>query len=113
LNTKGDGSFFKTFEKQKGRKFRAAYTFPKANQDIWIRYWLAAGGVDPDKSVELLTVPAAETVAGLRNGSIELFSTGDPWPTRAVSEKFGYLVATTANIWRVHPRNSWPFGLTG
>ena len=103
LNTKGDGSFFKTFEKQKGRKFRAAYTFPKANQDIWIRYWLAAGGVDPDKSVELLTVPAAETVAGLRNGSIELFSTGDPWPTRAVSEKFGYLVATTANIWRVHP----------
>jgi len=34
---------------------------------------------------------------------MELFSTGDPWPTRAVSEKFGYLVATTANIWRVHP----------
>ena len=59
LNTKGDGTFFKTFEKEKGRKFRAAYTFPKANQDMWIRYWLAAGGVDPDKNVELLTLPAA------------------------------------------------------
>ncbi|KEF41628.1 MAG: bicarbonate-binding protein [Cyanobium sp. CACIAM 14] len=103
LNTKGDGAFFKKFEKEKGRKFRAAYTFPKANQDMWIRYWLAAGGVDPDNNVELLTVPAAETVAGLRNGTMELFSTGDPWPTRAVEEKFGYMVATTANIWRVHP----------
>jgi bicarbonate transport system substrate-binding protein len=26
---------------------------------MWIRYWLAAGGVDPDKNVELLTLPAA------------------------------------------------------
>jgi hypothetical protein len=68
LNTKGDGKFFKTFEKEKGRKFRAAYTFPKANQDMWIRYWLAAGGVDPDKNVELLTAPAAETVTGLHHG---------------------------------------------
>ncbi|MGB7566196.1 MAG: CmpA/NrtA family ABC transporter substrate-binding protein [Prochlorococcaceae cyanobacterium] len=103
LDTKGDGAFFTKFEKEKGRKFRAAMTFPKANQDMWIRYWLAAGGVDPDKNVELLTVPSAETVAGMRNGTMELFSTGDPWPSRAVKEKFGYLVATTANIWRVHP----------
>jgi bicarbonate transport system substrate-binding protein len=103
LNTKGDGKFFKEFETKNKRKFRAAYTFPKANQDMWIRYWLAAGGVDPDQNVELLTVPAAETVAGLRNGTMELFSTGDPWPTRVVNDKIGYLVATTANIWRVHP----------
>jgi hypothetical protein len=67
LNTKGDGKFFKEFETKNKRKFRAAYTFPKTNQEMWIRYWLAAGGVDPDKNVELLTVPAAETVAGLRN----------------------------------------------
>ena len=26
---------------------------------MWIRYWLAAGGVDPDKNLELLTLPAA------------------------------------------------------
>jgi bicarbonate transport system substrate-binding protein len=95
--------FFKSFAQKEGRKFRAAYTFPKANQDIWIRYWLAAGGIDPDKEVELLTVPATETVQGLRNGTMELFSTGDPWPTRVVNDKIGYLATTTAAMWPVHP----------
>ncbi len=95
--------FFKSFSHKEVRKFRAAYTFPKANQDIWIRYWLAAEGIDPDKEVELLTVPATETVQGLRNGTMELFSTGDPWPTRVVNDKIGYLATTTASIWPVHP----------
>ena len=48
-----------------GTPFKAAYTFPKANQDFWIRYWLAASGVDPDKEISLLTVPAAQTVANM------------------------------------------------
>ena len=95
--------FFQTFTKKEGRKFRAAYTFPKANQDMWIRYWLAAGGVNPNKDVELLTVPTPETLQGMKNGSMEAFSTGDPWPTRISKDKVGYLAATTAQIWKVHP----------
>jgi bicarbonate transport system substrate-binding protein len=37
------------FDKMKsdGTRFKAAYTFPKSNQEFWIRYWLAANGVDP------------------------------------------------------------------
>ncbi|WP_216905298.1 CmpA/NrtA family ABC transporter substrate-binding protein [Synechococcus sp. CCY 0621] len=96
-------SFIKDFPQTEKRKFRAAYTFPKANQDMWIRYWLAAGGIDPDKDVELLTVPSTETVQGMRNGTMELFSTGDPWPTRVVNDKIGYLATTTAYLWPVHP----------
>lgn len=103
LNLKGDRNFFKDYEKKNGREFRAAYTFPKANQEFWIRYWLAAGGVDPDKEVSLLTVPAAETVAGMRNGTMDLFSTGDPWPARVVNDNLGYMAATTAAMWPVHP----------
>jgi len=95
--------FFEKFSKKEGRKFRATYTFPKANQDIWIRYWLAAGGVNPDKDVELLTVPAPETLQGMKNGTMEAFSTGDPWPSRIAKDNVGYLAATTAQIWKVHP----------
>ena len=95
--------FFQTFNQKQGRKFRAAYTFPRANQDIWIRYWLAAGGVNPNKDVELLTVPAPETLQGMKNGTTEAFSTGDPWPSRIVRDDVGYLAATTAQIWKVHP----------
>jgi bicarbonate transport system substrate-binding protein len=95
--------FFETFNQKEGRKFRAAYTFPKANQEFWIRWWLAAGGVDPDKQVELLVVPTPETLQGMRNGSMEAFSTGDPWPSRIARDGIGYLAATTSQIWKVHP----------
>ncbi len=102
LKTSSPG-FFQTFNQKEGRKFRASYTFPKANQDIWIRYWLAAGGVNPNKDVELLTVPAPETLQGMRNGTMEAFSTGDPWPSRITKADVGYLAATTAQIWKAHP----------
>jgi len=95
--------FFQSFQQKQGRKFRATYTFPRANQDIWIRYWLAAGGVNPNKDVELLTVPAPETLQGMKNGTMEAFSTGDPWPSRISRQDIGYLAATTAQIWKVHP----------
>jgi bicarbonate transport system substrate-binding protein len=95
--------FFQKFSQEEGRKFRASYSFPKANQDFWIRYWLAAGGVNPDRDVELLTVPAPETLQGMKNGTMEAFSTGDPWPSRISNSGVGYLATTTAQIWKVHP----------
>ncbi|MEA5534902.1 CmpA/NrtA family ABC transporter substrate-binding protein [Crocosphaera sp. XPORK-15E] len=89
--------------KKEGKPFRAAYTFPKVNQDFWIRYWLAAGGIDPDKEVNLMTVPAAQTVANMKTGSMEGFSTGDPWPARIVGEGVGFMAALTAQLWAFHP----------
>lgn len=89
--------------KQAGTPFRAAFTFPKANQDLWIRYWLAAGGINPDTDVNLMTVPAAQTVANMKTGSMDGFSTGDPWPTRIVADDIGFMAALTAQIWANHP----------
>ncbi len=93
------------FDKLKagGSRFKAAYTFPQANQDFWIRYWLAAGGINPDTDVELLTVPSAQTVANMKTGTMDAFSTGDPWPYRIVIDKIGFLAALTAEIWKNHP----------
>lgn len=89
--------------KQAGNPFRAAYTFPRANQDFWIRYWLAAGGINPDTEVNLLTVPAAQTVANMKTGTMEAFSTGDPWPARIVGDDIGFVAALTSQIWPYHP----------
>jgi bicarbonate transport system substrate-binding protein len=89
--------------KSGGTRFKAAYTFPKANQEFWIRYWLAANGVNPDTDIELLTVPAAQTVANMKTGSMDAFSTGDPWPYRIVKENIGFIPALTAEIWKGHP----------
>ncbi|MGB7522370.1 MAG: CmpA/NrtA family ABC transporter substrate-binding protein, partial [Spirulinaceae cyanobacterium] len=63
--------YIKSFPANEGRKFKAAHTFPQVNQDFWIRYWFAAGGVDPDTEIDLLAVPPAETVQGMRNGTMD------------------------------------------
>jgi bicarbonate transport system substrate-binding protein len=89
--------------KTTGTPFKAAYTFPKANQDFWIRYWLAAGGINPDTDVNLIAVPAAQTVANMKTGTMDAFSTGDPWPARIVADQIGFMSALTAEIWPYHP----------
>jgi bicarbonate transport system substrate-binding protein len=83
--------------------FTAAYTFPRVNQDFWIRYWLAAGGIDPNQDVKLIAVPAAQTVANMRTGTMDGFSTGDPWPYRIVKDKIGFMAVLTSQIWPYHP----------
>jgi bicarbonate transport system substrate-binding protein len=102
VNLKDKVSYFKEIAAS-GTRFKAAYTFPKSNQEFWIRYWLAAGGVDPDVDVELLTVPTAQTVADMKRGAMDAFSTGDPWPNRIVSEGFGFTPVLTAEMWKAHP----------
>lgn len=86
-----------------GTPFKLAYTFPRANQDFWVRYWLAAGGIDPDNDVSLITVPAAQTVANMKTGTMDGFSTGDPWPDRIAKDGIGFLATLTADIWPYHP----------
>jgi bicarbonate transport system substrate-binding protein len=102
LKLEGKQAFFDQL-KSGGTRFKAAYTFPKANQEFWIRYWLAAGGIDPDQQVELLTVPASQTVADMKRGAMDAFSTGDPWPYRIVADKIGFIPALTAELWKAHP----------
>ncbi len=98
-----DPDYIKAFEKTEGRKFKAAHTFPNANQDFWIRYWFASNGVDPDKDIDLLAVPSAETVQGMKRGTMDAFSTGDPWPYRIVADDIGYMSALTQQLWQFHP----------
>ncbi|MBD2744881.1 CmpA/NrtA family ABC transporter substrate-binding protein [Coleofasciculus sp. FACHB-1120] len=83
--------------------FTAAHTFPQVNQDFWIRYWLAANGIDPDADMKLIPVPSAQTVANMKTGTMDAFSTGDPWPYRIVKDKIGFMAALTAEIWKNHP----------
>jgi bicarbonate transport system substrate-binding protein len=98
-----DPEYIRGYQKNEGRKFKAAFTFPNANQDFWIRYWFAANGINPDKDIDLLAIPPSETVQGMRTGTMDAFSTGDPWPNRIVAENIGFLSALTEQIWKAHP----------
>ena len=39
-------------KKASGKLLKAAQTFPGGTHDLWMRYWLAANGVDPNKDAD-------------------------------------------------------------
>lgn len=95
-------------EKNKtGDKFKAAVTFPGGTHDLWMRYWLAANGVDPNKSADLVVIPPPQMVANMQSGTMDTFCVGEPWNERLVNKKLGYSVLTTGEIWRDHPEKAF------
>ncbi|MBW4505833.1 MAG: nitrate ABC transporter ATP-binding protein [Scytonematopsis contorta HA4267-MV1] len=76
---------------------------PASMHNLLLRYWLASGGVDPDKDVHIQTLPPAQMVADLQQGSIDGYCIGEPWNIRAAEEGVGFTVASDVDIWQGHP----------
>src|SRR5438874_9139529 len=49
-----------------GEPLTFAMTFPPGTHAMWMRYYLAAGGINPDKDINLITVPPAQMVANMK-----------------------------------------------
>ncbi|RVU03373.1 bicarbonate-binding protein [Novosphingobium umbonatum] len=94
-------------KKASGKKITMAMTFPGGTHDLWIRYWLAAGGIDPDKDVDLITVPPPQMVANMKAGTMDAFCVGEPWNAQLVDQKLGYTAVSTGQMWMNHPEKSF------
>ncbi|ANV26537.1 MULTISPECIES: CmpA/NrtA family ABC transporter substrate-binding protein [Agrobacterium] len=96
------------FEKKKaeGKEIKAAMTFPGGTHDLWIRYWLAAGGIDPDKDVSTIVVPPPQMVANMKVGNMDVFCVGEPWNEQLVNQGIGFTACTTGELWKRHPEKA-------
>ena len=54
-------------------------TFPPGTHAMWMRYWLASGGIHPDKDVTLITIPPPQMVANMKVDKMDGFCVGEPW----------------------------------
>jgi nitrate/nitrite transport system substrate-binding protein len=91
----------------KGKKFKAAVTFPGGTHDLWMRYWLAAHGIDPNTAADLVVIPPPQMVANMQTGTMDTFCVGEPWNERLVNKKLGYTVAQTGELWKLHPEKAF------
>ena len=80
-----------------------AGTFPIGTHALWIRYWLASGGVHPDKDIKLITIPPPQMVANMKTGNMDGFCVCEPWNAQAVEQGIGFTATTTQGIWKNHP----------
>lgn len=87
-------------------KSSAAMTFPGGTHDLWLRYWLAAGGIDPNRDVSTIVVPPPQMVANMKVGSMDAFCVGEPWNAQLINQKIGYTALTTGELWANHPEKS-------
>ncbi|MDI6024868.1 CmpA/NrtA family ABC transporter substrate-binding protein [Corticibacterium sp. UT-5YL-CI-8] len=103
------GKLKEAFAKKKadGAPAKVAMTFPGGTHDLWLRYWLAAGGIDPDSDVETIVVPPPQMVANMKVGTMDCFCVGEPWNAQLVNQGIGYTAVNTAEIWNKHPEKSF------
>ncbi|HTL60915.1 MAG TPA: CmpA/NrtA family ABC transporter substrate-binding protein [Nitrospira sp.] len=91
----------KTAADMKG--FRFCVPFDYSMHNYLLRYFLAEGGVHPDKDVQIRVVPPAEMVANLKAGNVDGYLGPDPFNQRAVYENAGFIFKLSKDIWDRHP----------
>jgi nitrate/nitrite transport system substrate-binding protein len=89
--------------KSGGKEVKCAVTFPGGTHDLWMRYWLAAGGINPDTDVSTIVVPPPQMVANMKVNTMEAFCVGEPWNAQLVTQKLGYTALVTGELWKDHP----------
>ncbi|MBB3978243.1 nitrate/nitrite transport system substrate-binding protein [Rhizobium azooxidifex] len=94
-------------KKAAGGDVKVAVTFPGGTHDLWMRYWLAAGGIDPDKDVSVIVVPPPQMVANMKVGNMDAFCVGEPWNEQLVNQGVGFTACSTGEIWKGHPEKAF------
>ncbi len=93
--------------KSTGKELKVAMTFPGGTHDMWMRYWLAAGGVEPAKDVSVIPVPPPQMVANMKSQTMEAFCVGEPWNAQLVNQQQGYTALVTGELWKDHPEKAF------
>jgi ABC-type nitrate/sulfonate/bicarbonate transport system substrate-binding protein len=73
-------------------------TFPYSTHNYQLRFWMAAGGVDPDEDVRLVVLPPPYMVNSLASGHVDAFCVGAPWNSVAVDHGVGHILHFVSDI---------------
>ncbi|WP_299632217.1 CmpA/NrtA family ABC transporter substrate-binding protein [uncultured Roseobacter sp.] len=108
--------------KDQGIPFNMGMVFPVSTHNYEIRYWLAAGGLQPGyyspddisgqigADVLLSVTPPPQMPATMEAGTIYGYSVGEPWNQQAVFKGIGVPVITDYQLWKNNPEKV--FGIT-
>jgi ABC-type nitrate/sulfonate/bicarbonate transport system substrate-binding protein len=78
-------------------------TFPFSTHNYQLRFWMAAGGVDPDEDVRLVVLPPPYMVESLGNRQVDGFCVGAPWNSVAVDLGIGRILHFGSDVFARAP----------
>ena len=86
-----------------GRKIVCAHVSSFSMHHYLLRDWLAEGGMNPDRDVQLCQLTPMQVAEHMDRGYIDLFCVGEPWGTLAQEQKWGTVIAASTDILPAHP----------
>ena len=101
--------------KDQGKPFNMGMVFPVSSHNYELRYWLAAGGLEPGyyspenisgqigADVLLSVTPPPQMPSTMEAGTIYGYSVGEPWNQQAVFKGIGVPVITDYQLWKNNP----------
>ncbi|MDE1936036.1 CmpA/NrtA family ABC transporter substrate-binding protein, partial [Bradyrhizobium sp.] len=81
-----------------GEPLTFGMTFPFSSHNYLLRFWMAAGLVDPDEDVRLVVLPPPFMVDSMASGQIDGFCVGAPWNSIAVDRGVGRVLHFSSDI---------------
>jgi len=78
-------------------------TFPFSCHNYLLRFWMAAGGVDPDEDIRLVVLPPPYMVDSLSSRQVDGFCVGAPWNSVAVDLGIGQVLHFGTDIFAKAP----------
>ena len=101
--------------KDQGVPFKMGMVFPVSTHNYELRYWLAAGGLEPGyyspedvtgqigADVFLSVTPPPQMPSTMEAGTIFGYCVGEPWNQQAVFKGIGVPVVTDYELWKNNP----------
>lgn len=73
--------------------------------EYFVRYLVAAAGLNPIEELRLIITPPPQMVSNMRIDAMQAYMVAEPWNTRAITgnEGIGFTFAQGREIWRGHP----------
>jgi NitT/TauT family transport system ATP-binding protein len=73
-------------------------TFPFSSHNYDLRFWMGAGGVDPDEDVRLVVLPPPYMVESLASKHLDGFCVGAPWNSVAIDLGIGRILHLASEL---------------
>jgi NitT/TauT family transport system ATP-binding protein/nitrate/nitrite transport system substrate-binding protein len=68
-----------------------------------LRHWVASSGLDPERQIQWIVVPPSRMADMVKDGVIDGFCSGSPWPQAAQLNGHGEILFSDPDYWTLKP----------
>ena len=98
-----DGESLRREITENGERYVFGVVHAYSAHSFLLRNWLRAHRIEPERDVQIVTVPPAQVHANLKARHLDGYCVGEPWNSLAVLSKTGWCVAVSEELAPRHP----------